>query len=556
MAASEPGVEPRPEYPRPTFRRPEWLNLNGDWEFGTGEVPVFDRRIVVPFCPESELSGIHQLPGDVVWYRRHFDAPVADCLRLHFGAVDYRATVWVNDVEVVRHEGGHSPFSADITRAARARNNVLVVRAEDPLSDRTIPRGKQFWKESPEGIFYTPTTGIWQTVWLEPLPARHIRRLRVTPDLAAGAVDFELDAEGHAELVATLDHEMVGRWSGAAGRGRMRLDRAVPWHPDSPRLYELEARLFDQDGNVADHVDSYFGLRTIETKHGRVWLNGEPFVQRLVMDQGYFPGGLLTAAGDGDLRRDIELARACGFNGARKHQKAEDPRWLYWADRLGFLVWSEMPSFHEHSPDAERRLEAEWRELVLRDRDHPSVVAWVPANESFGLGHVDDSVRSNFLVRLYKLTYDLDGTRPVVSNDGWEHALTDLCTLHDYSPPAVLARRYRKIESALEQNAHGHPAYGPGYGYRGEPIMVTEFGGLWLSGSSGWGWLEVKGADEFLHAYRDLIDALMDTGPLEGFCYTQLTDVEQERNGLLTFDREPKVDPDLLRPLTQTAKRP
>ena len=548
-------MQPRPEYPRPSLRRSRWINLNGEWEFGTGEKASFDRQIIVPFCPESGLSGVAELPGDVVWYRRRFEAPAGDRLVLHFGAVDYRATVWVNDVEVASHEGGHTPFSADLTSVIRPRNNTLVVRAEDPLSDKTIPRGKQYWKENPEGIFYTPTTGIWQTVWLEALPERHIQGLRLQPNLAAGAVDFELTGQGRAELVARLDREVVGRWSGLAGRGRIVLEQAVPWHPDSPRLYEVEARLFDQDGKVTDRVDSYFGLRTIETKAGRCWLNGEPHVQRLVLDQGYFPDGLLTATSDDVLRRDIELAQALGFNGARKHQKVEDPRWLYWADRLGFLVWSEMPSFHQHSPEAERRLAAEWAEVVRRDRDHPSVVAWVVANESFGLGDVDPSVRSNFLGRLYRVAHDLDGTRPVVSNDGWEQALTDMCTIHDYSPPAVLARRYRSVDSALEHPADHPPVYAPGYGYRGEPLMVTEFGGLRIAGSAGWGWLEVEDLNAFLHVYRDLIDALMDTGPVQGFCYTQLTDVEQEQNGLLTFDRRPKVDPDLIRPITQTPKR-
>jgi beta-galactosidase/beta-glucuronidase len=520
-----------------------------------GATPGFERRILVPFCPQAELSAIGELPSDVVWYRRRFDAPESECLVLHFGAVDYRATVWVNDVEVARHEGGHTPFSADITSVARARDNVVVVRAEDPLSDKTIPRGKQYWTPKPEGIFYTSTTGIWQTVWLEPLPARHINRLRVIPDLVAGAVDFELDAPGRAELVAVLDGDVVGRWSGLAGRGRMQLERVVPWHPDAPRLYDLEVTLFDEDGKAADHVKSYFGLRTIETRDGRFWLNGEPYVQRLVLDQGYFPGGLLTAPSDTALRADIELAQAFGFNGARKHQKVEDPRWLYWADRLGFLVWSEMPSFHEHSAEAERRLSAEWTQVVLRDRDHPSVVAWVVANESFGLDHIDPSVRSNFLVSLYRLTHDLDRTRPVVSNDGWEHAQTDLCTIHDYSPPAALAERYSSVDSALRQDAHGHPVFGPGYSYGGQPLLVTEFGGIRVSGPGGWGWLEVKDQEEFLHAYRGLVEGLMDAGPVQGFCYTQLTDVEQEQNGLLTFDRVPKVDPVSIRPVTQTPKR-
>ncbi|HEX9098800.1 MAG TPA: glycoside hydrolase family 2 TIM barrel-domain containing protein [Candidatus Dormibacteraeota bacterium] len=549
-------MEPRPEYPRPNLRRSRWLNLNGEWEFGTGSKARFDRRIIVPFCPESELSGIAELPGDVVWYRRRFDAPPGERLVLHFGAVDYRATVWVNDVEVARHEGGHVPFTVEITDVSRPRDNTLVVRAEDPLADQTVPRGKQYWMENPEGIFYTPTTGIWQTVWLEPLAARHIEALRLMPDLAAGAVDFELTGEGRAELVATLDGHVAGRWAGPAGRGRITLEQAVPWSPESPRLYDLQARLLDQDGKVVDQVESYFGLRTVEMRDGRFWLNGQPYVQRLVLDQGYFPGGLLTPANDADFRRDIDLARALGFNGARKHQKVEDPRWLYWADTLGFLVWSEMPSFHQHSAEAERRLAAEWTEVVRRDRDHPSVVTWVVANESFGLGDLDASARSSFLVHLYELTHELDGTRPVVSNDGWEHALTDLCTIHDYLPPAALARRYRTLDLALEHPNDHPPVYAPGYGYRGEPLLVTEFGGIRISAPGGWGWLEVKDREEFLHVYRQLIDALMDAGPVQGFCYTQLTDVEQEQNGLLTSDRMPKLDPDLIRPITQTPKRP
>src|SRR5881296_1179172 len=383
---------PRPEYPRPALRRAEWQNLNGEWEFGAGAEPVFDRRIVVPFCPESELSGIGDLPGDVVWYRRRFDAPEAERLHLHFGAVDYRATVWVNDVEVARHEGGHSPFTAEVTAAARTGENVLVVRAEDPLSDKTIPRGKQHWTETPEGIFYTATTGVWQSVWLEPLPALHVTRLSLVPDLRAGAVDFEVDRG--TDLVVTLDGEVVGRSSGQP-RGRIRLERVEPWHPDSPRLYGLEARLGQ------DRVESYFGLRTVEARDGRFWLNDEPFIQRLVLDKGYFPGGLLTAASD---------------------------------DVLCFLVWSEMPSFYEFTPEAGRRLAAEWTEIVQRDRGRPSIVTWVVANESFGLDQVGVDERSRYTSNLYGLTQELDGTRPVVSNDGWEHSRSDLCTLHDYSP--------------------------------------------------------------------------------------------------------------------------
>ena len=509
---------------------------------------------MVPFCPQSPLSGICEQPGDVVWYRRRFEAPEADCQYLHFGAVDYRATVWVNDVEVARHEGGHTSFSADITHAVHQGENVVVVRADDPMRDRTIPRGKQYWKATSETIFYTPTTGIWQTVWLEPVSRQHVRGLDLTVDCDAGAVDFEVAAEGHVEIVASLDGHSVAGWSGPAGGGRLRLDQVVAWSPESPRLYDLQVRLFSPSGKETDRVESYFGLRKVGTANGRFLLNDEPYVQRLVLDQGYFPGGLLTAATDSDLRRDIELAKACGFNGARKHQKIEDPRWLYWADVLGFLVWYEMPSFHEHSHAAEARLAAEWTEAVVRDRGHPSIVTWVPANESFGLQQVDAAVRARFLVELYELTHRLDATRPVISNDGWEHTLSDLCTLHDYGSPAELQRRYRSLEPTRRPSDKGRSPYLPGYRYRGEPVVVSEFGGLKLGPCEGWGYLDVSSDGEFLDVYRGLVCALMDKGPVEGFCYTQLADVEQECNGLFTADREPKVDAALIRPITETPK--
>jgi len=547
---------PRPEYPRPRLRRERWVNLNGEWDFGAGEEPRFDRRIMVPFCPQAELSGIaERVPGDVLWYRTRFAAPVADRLLLHFGAVDYRARVLVNGVEVARHEGGHTPFTADLTAVAEGPDNELVVRVEDPAGDATIPRGKQTWKEISETIFYTPTSGIWQTVWLEPLPSRHLRALRVRPDLEGGLVALEIDADGEVDVTASLDGEVAGRWKGPAGGCRVALDPVVPWSPESPRLYDLRVALLDPSGAPVDEVESYFGLRSIEARDGRFLLNGRPYIQRLVLDQGYFPGGLLTAASDADLRRDIELAKALGFNGARKHQKVEDPRWVFWADRLGFLVWGELPNFHQYSPEAERRLRSEWEAAVIRDRDHCSIVAWVPVNESFGLQALEDGARSRFLTRFHRLTHHLDGTRPVVSNDGWQHAETDLCTLHDYAGPEQLARRYRTLDVALEPNARPSPAYLSGYAHRGEPLIVSEFGGLRLAGAGGWAQGEVRDPAQLAEVYRAEVEALMGPGPVEGFCYTQLTDVEQERNGLLTFDRRPKAEVDRLRSATETAKR-
>ena len=514
----------------------------------------------MPFAYQSELSGIGERAlHDTVWYRRRFRPPDADRLVLHFGAVDYQATVWVNDIEVARHEGGHTPFSADITNAVRHGDNELVVRADDPVMDLSLPRGKQYWQKEPEGIFYTATTGIWQTVWLEPLPDSHLACMRLWPRLDKGAIDFDIGISGATMSVAVearLDGRPVGDWLGEPGKGRLPLEHVVTWSPDSPALYDLTVRLVDGDGRNVDVVESYCGLRTIGTRDGRLLLNGEPYVQRLVLDQGYYPGGWYTAASDDDFRRDIELAKAFGFNGARKHQKAEDPRWLYWADRLGFLVWAEMPNFHEHSELAEQRLLDELAAAIERDRDHPCVVAWVPMNETFGFQRpLQQRVVATFLDRLYRRAHELDGTRPVVSNDGWEHALTDFCTLHDYGAVADLRSGYRTLASALDPGRRSHPPYLSGYAHRGEPLLVSEFGGIALQGSAGWGYGTAATIDALVDRYREMVGALMGAGPVEGFCYTQLTDIEQERNGLLSFDRQTKVDPAVLFPITQTAKR-
>jgi len=594
---------PRPEYPRPQFRRKDWTNLNGEWRFAFDDSDAglandwqsvtpedlrsdgspFDRDIVVPFCYQSKLSGIGETAfHDVVWYARTFEyTPAGDeRLLLHFGAVDYRATVWVNGAQVASHEGGHTPFSADVTRALTGGDNVLVVRAEDPSRDVTIPRGKQYWKEKSEGIFYTRTTGIWQTAWLEPVNRRRIDTLRLTPDVDAASVDVEvsvrgiepemslratvgLDGERVLEDTLSLPSSLVERSLPLLRRGEAPdtphlADWPSPalWSPEHPNLYDLQLELLDRGGEVLDRVDSYFGMRKIEVKDGKVFLNNGPLYQRLVLDQGYFPEGILTAPTDEDLRRDVELAKEMGFDGARKHQKVEDPRWLFWADTLGFLVWGEMANAYQYGPGYVRRMTAEWQEAVMRDYNHPCIVAWVPMNESWGVPNLpSDRSQAEHLLALYHLTRSLDPTRPVVSNDGWEHAVTDLCNIHDYRDADALAKSYTTPESAIAAEPANRPIYVPGYAYGGEPILITEFGGIAFSGDEeGWGYTTVAGDEEFLQIYEALIVALLRSGPVQGFCYTQLTDVEQEINGLLTYDRKPKADLASIREITTRPK--
>ena len=591
---------PRPEYPRPQLRRPDWINLNGVWAFAfddddsglrqgwqetsadllrSGDSP-FDRRITVPFCYQAELSGIGERAfHDVVWYARTFEyssAAGAERLLLHFGAVDYRAAVWVNGTQVASHEGGHTPFSADIADALREGENVLVVRVEDPSKDVTIPRGKQYWREESEGIFYTRTTGIWQTVWLEPVGRRRIEDLRITPDLDAAVVNVEVSVEGcepGLSLRLTVSREEEKVLDDLVELLSPLVERSLPviasgvepdtphlsewpspalWSPEHPNLYDLRVELLDESGEMLDAVESYFGMRKVEAKDGKVYLNNRPYYQRLVLDQGYFPGGLLTAPADEDLRRDIELAKEMGFNGARKHQKVEDPRWLYWADTLGFLVWGEMANAYRYSPGYVRRITGEWQKALERDYNHPCIVAWVPMNESWGVPELATKPEQiEHLLTMYHLTRSFDRTRLVISNDGWEHALTDLCTIHDYRDAEALKSTYAIPATSIAAEPAGRRIYVPGYGYRGEPILVTEFGGIALGGGGeGWGYRTVASSEELLERYEDLVSALLKSETVQGFCYTQLTDVEQEVNGLLTYDRRPKAEPSRMRKIT------
>jgi beta-galactosidase/beta-glucuronidase len=588
---------PRPEYPRPQFRRRDWTNLNGVWRFAFDDADVglaegwqnpaslenspFEREITVPYCYQADLSGIGETGfHDVVWYARTFERPPLGedgRLILHFGAVDYRATVWVNGSFVLSHEGGHTPFSSDVTSALQEGGNLLVVRAEDPSRDAAIPRGKQYWKERSEGIFYTRTTGVWQTVWLEPVNRRRVASLRLTPDVDETSLDVEALIEGFEaglslRLVVGFEGEGVlddkVAVTSPVVRRRLPLIRAgeapdTPhlsrwpgaklWSPEEPNLYDLRLELLDAECETLDVIDSYFGVRKVEARDGEVFLNNRPYYQRLVLDQGYFPGGILTAPTDDDLRQDIELAKGMGFNGARKHQKVEDPRWLYWADTLGFLVWGEMANAYQYSEDYVRRITAEWQEAVRRDYNHPSVVAWVPMNESWGVPNIGtDPAQREHLLALYHLTRSLDGTRPVVSNDGWEHAKTDLCNIHDYRDAQALAETYATPEFAVAAAPAGRRIYAPGYAYRGEPILVTEFGGIAFAGEEGgWGYSTVANPEDFLRRYGAMIDALLSSDPVRGFCYTQLTDVEQEVNGLLTYDRKPKADVEKIREITK-----
>ncbi|WP_236793946.1 glycoside hydrolase family 2 protein [Amycolatopsis sp. GM8] len=574
-------VEPEHVCPRPQLVRQGWIDLCGQWDFafddndrgrshGWHADPAgFDRRITVPYPPESELSGVHDPgPHTVVWYHREIETPPpvpGFRLLLHFGAVDYRASVWVNGIHVGEHTGGQTPFSFDITETLRPGEQAIVVRAEDRPDDAAQPRGKQDWRTEPHDIWYHRTTGIWQPVWAEVVPAVHLTELHWTPDLVRAAVrcDGELSAAA-ATVRVVLRHEgeILADQSVRVDGSRFTFDVAVPalrhgqdrmrllWAPEHPRLVDATVEVRPHDGPV-DEVSSYLGLREVGTADGRFLLNHLPYFPRLALEQGYWPQSHLAAPDARALRREVELIKELGFNGMRVHQKVEDPRFLYWCDRLGLLVWGETANAYEFGPTAVERLTREWLEILGRDRSHPCIVTWVPLNESWGVPDVTLSpAQADFARSLYHLTKAIDPSRPVIANDGWEIAEADIYGVHDYAPTgSSLRARYGDFDSLRKTLATGRPG-----GRRlvlgdidpGRPVMLTEFGGLTHAAAEGENWFgysTVTDSADLVRKLDDLVTAVLDSPALAGFCYTQLTDTEQERNGLLTEDRTPKADP-------------
>ncbi|MCC7175554.1 MAG: beta galactosidase jelly roll domain-containing protein [Bryobacterales bacterium] len=574
--------QPRPEHPQPQFQREQWLNLNGRWEFEFDDADAglregwaasdrkFSRSIAVPYAFETRLSGI----GDTsfhpyIWYRRSFEVPAGwkdKRVLLRFGAVDYRATVWVNGRVAGEHEGGSVPFSFDITPLLRSGANSLVVRVEDQPTDRYQPRGKQYWEPKSRGIFYTRTSGIWQTVWLEAAGASHLSAVHIQPS-NDGVVRFDArivnpapDLEFHASIswakevaASTMVRASSDRLSAAAQVGNPRL-----WSVESPNLYDVRFEL-RRGGTVVDRVDSYFGYRTVAIENGRVAINGRPVYLKMVLDQGYWPESALTPPSDEAIQYDIRMTKEMGFNGARKHQKLEDPRFLYWADRMGFLVSSEAANAYLFDEVYVARFAAEWAASVERDRNHPSVIMWIPINESWGVPDLRDPRQQNHLKSLYHLTHSLDGTRPVIDNDGWEHTdLTDLMGIHDYARSGdLLYEKYKILGSpGVRIPDGGRVAMIPGFQYNGSPIFLSEFGGIAYipPGAAvppeSWGYSGVEKTPEAaLERLRSLYEAIARIPAIIGICYTQITDVEQEVNGLMTYDRKPKFDSKVLREL-------
>ena len=582
-------------YPRPQLQRAQWLCLNGPWRFCfdddnvltcPADIKHWPLEINVPFPPESKASGI----GDrgfhkVCWYEREFELyPGDDSVILRFGAVDYSARVWVNGQLAVTHEGGHTPFWANITDMLDPGGRQLVtVRAEDDPQELAKPRGKQDWQLEPHSIWYPRTTGIWQTVWLERVGHTYIEKLRWTPRVEGFSIGFEACVVGEPLQDVSIELELrQGERLLARDRYRVvdgEVDRAVIlsdpgiddfrnellWSPERPTLIDAVVKLW-HEGVVIDEVRSYTALRSVHVQRDRFMLNGRPYVLRLVLDQGYWPDTLLAAPDDDALRRDVELAKAMGFNGVRKHQKIEDPRYLYWADKLGLVVWEEMPSAYRFTRTAIKRMVREWTEAIDRDYSHPCIIVWVPFNESWGVPELPTVQAHRHAVQaLYHLTKTLDGTRPVIGNDGWESSATDIIGIHDYDSNIEHIRQRYGPEIAPEtlfdqRRPGGRVLTLDGHPHRGQPIMLTEFGGIAFqqkpdgTTASIWGYSAVTDAESFAQLYEKLLGTVIHTALFSGFCYTQLADTFQEANGLLHADRTPKVPLERIRAATSLSR--
>ena len=551
----------RQEHPKPQFERADWQNLNGLWQFeidhaASGKAKgwqapdkEFSQRIEVPFCPESKLSGIGNTDFmRAVWYKRSITvtkAQLSGIVRLHFGAVDYDTTVYVNGKQCGTHRGGYVSFFFDITPYLQEGENVITVCAEDDTRDPLIPSGKQSMRYESHGCFYTRTTGIWQTVWLEYLPVAHIESVQYYPSPESVSLGITATVAGKGTLAVKAFYE--GREMGSAeavcANGTVTLTLSLAekhlWEVGKGRLYDLELSFGE------DKVKSYFGLRDVRMDGYKFLLNGKSVFQRLVLDQGFYPDGIYTAPSDDALRADVERALAVGFNGARPHEKVFEERYFYHCDKLGYLVWGEYPNWglDDGQKESAYPLLCEWIEEVKRDFNHPSIIGWCPYNET-SVERYQPGLRT-----VYRTTKALDPTRPCIDTSGYFHVETDIYDVHDYdADPVTFKKRYDQLlnfGTYRDRHSHNQP-------YTvGMPFFVSEYGGIcWTDDKDGWGYgASPLSEEEFLTRLKGLTDVLLQNPCIFGYCYTQLTDVEQEQNGIYTYDRKEKFPAEKLYPI-------
>ena len=572
----------RNEYPRPQFERDEWICLNGEWEYQfdfsrSGEeqnwknAGAFEGKINVPFCPESKLSGVGFTDFiEMMWYRRTLEIPAGwngKKILLHFGGVDYRCVIYLDGQEAGRHTGGSAAFTIDLTKFVHpGKIHNLVVCVEDDVRSGLQPGGKQSTKRGSHACSYTRTTGIWRTVWMEAVDPFALKNCRIIPDYDNGAFTFLPEyyavRRGLKLTTSILDHgkEVCSQTLNAGpGAFTLTLDQPKEWNPETPFLYDIVFTLRDENGTVLDTVKSYAGLRKIHLENGRCYLNNQPVFLRFVLDQGFYEDGIWTAPSDEALKHDIELAMQTGFNGARLHQKCFDDRFHYWADKLGYLTWAEFPdwgmSFWQHfgpcAPDYQRSFRdylAEWSEVVGQLADHPSIIAWTPFNETCSYHDAEEHRR--IIADVYELTRRLDPTRPVNDTSGYCHVKTDLWTVHHYAQSAAeLNEAINRQPVYMQEPEFEKPAW------NGQPYIVDEYGGVSFLPEGrkpfskiSWGYnRDQLTRTEAEQRITELTGTLTNDPRVAGYCYTQLTDIEQEQNGIYNYDRTPKFDAEAIR---------
>ncbi|GAB6138580.1 glycoside hydrolase family 2 protein [Halanaerobaculum tunisiense] len=576
------------KYPRPQFVRENWMDLNGEWEFSFDEKDegllkgkflndeFYDMKIKVPYSYHTKKSGINKNKDcNIVWYKRDIELDYKRDKRyiLNFGAVDYKCDIWINEKHVKTHIGGHTPFNVDITNYVKKGNNKIIIRIEDNNScDQPI--GKQSWKEDNFLCWYTRTVGIWQSVWIEEVGEVYLTDIKMTPDIDNSSLNLDVFISDDEEVTLVgeiyFDDKIVNKFSTTfkSKRAKLTLDisskaphfRLHYWSPSNPNLYDIKFKLY-KDEELIDEIDSYFGMRKVESIGKKIYLNNREFYQKLVLDQGYFKDGGMTATPE-ELKNDVMKIKEMGFNGVRKHQKIEDNRFMYLCDVIGLVMWAEMPSSFEYSHVSNENVTKELYSFVSKHYNNPSVIVYTLLNESWGINEVfTNEKQQNFVNALVHLTKSLDDTRLVVGNDGWEHTITDILTIHDYnSDEEIMKERYKNMERVVD----GSPAktsvrrcYSEGYSYNDNPIIISEYGGVAYQTSidndeQNWGYGDrLKDNKQVINKIKKLTEVVMDINYVCGFCYTQLSDVEQEVNGLLDHNHEYKFDPNKIREILE-----
>ena len=574
------------DYPRPQFVRKAWQNLNGEWNFvfddnDEGETKKYflnfpkSRKINVPFTYETKLSGIEdESIHYVVWYNRKINiSKELFCDKkaiLNFEGSDYKTKVWINGNYIGENVGAYSRFSFDIEQYVIDGENDITVKVEDSLS-KDQPRGKQRYKKESWKCWYIQTTGIWKTVWMEVVSKEYIKNVKTTPKAEKVQLEIETnllenDIENqnyYIETIISFDGQILNKTKEKINNYYQKLEMNISadeiqhnvkrWSVNAPNLYDINYKLYCKD-KVIDNISSYFGVREISIKENRIYLNEEELYLKLILDQGYWKESHLTPPDEQSLISDIESVLAFGYNGVRKHQKIEDERFLYWCDVKGVLVWSEMANCYDFNDKSLQNFTNEWIKVVKQNYNHPSIITWVPINESWGVPEVSSSKKQqDFINSLYYLTKAIDNTRPVISNDGWEHTISDIITIHDYiQDNELLYQKYTdtnmNILNNLEEYNGKHRLFANRYKYKGQPIIMSEYGGIAINSAEGWGYgKQVKDEEELIERFAKLTKSIYNIPYICGYCYTQLTDVQQEINGLMDIDRNYKIAPNVIR---------